>query len=1272
MSRKRLGVLVGQAEESTQNGIIRGFMQQAYEYDYDVCVFSTNQKCQETLGRDIGDSSIFSLINYDKFDGIVYMKDTIQNKNNKAEELEEEIHEHFHGPVLVLDSDSKYYETVLIDHYSPFKKLIDHLIEVHGYKNIMFLNGRINHPHSVQRLQAYMDGMKSHGLKVTEDMIVYGDYWYNSGHSLADRLNKERHNLPEAVACANECMAIGLCERLETYGIKVPADIAVIGYDSTEEGRMSPYPLTSAFVPAVSTGENLANRLHSMISGELEKEKIIEEELYIGESCGCLKCKDEKVKNVRRLKWATEDSRIGFFSSSNHFVDDLLAQTDAKEFCNDVFRYVYQIRDFESFSICLNDDWNDSISLTDGAANHHRFSDQMYRIIKCGREEFVGNVISFDDAFSKSDMLSELYEEREYPTTFFFSPLYFEDRVFGFTTINFGTEIKVYSELYRMWLRSIVQCFESFHRQNAMKKMIEKIESSNVRDSLTGLYNYRGFLTKSRELENAGRLKNHNITITSIDLCQLKDINTVYGRQEGDIAINVLAKAISESIVRGEIAVRMGNDEFIIGSVTFTEQTIHGERLLADVKNKIDAYNSTKEKPYILEICGGTLSRVVDGMEELEYLVNDAVNAKNRVKQELNHKRELDKILSKEDLENEGIVKDILDNNKLIYHFQPIVDAKTGAIYAYEALMRADTEKKLPPPVIIKCAERMGRIYEIEKLTFFNVINYIKTHESEFEGKKVFVNSIPSIQLKEEDRLVLLDYFKEYTGKIVIEYTEEKEIDATSIAYLNDMLKRFNVETAIDDYGSGYSNINNLLRYSPKYVKIDRMLIEEIQDNPQKQHFVNEIIKYSHDNDIITLAEGVETTLELKKVIDLGVDLIQGYYTAKPAPVPLEKIEEKICEEIVQYTHVDLYKQERKFHVISENKSESLVQVAMYNCSEIHITSKEKNDVKRQNVKLSHVEIYGAIGYDSNITIKVLDNFNGNLTLNTVSLAGLKGQPVISIGENCNVNLILIGDNKLRTGGILVPESSNLVISGDGSLFIDVDSGRYFGIGNNYREKHGKLTFNHDGMICIRGNGMRGIGIGSKLGGVIEINSGCYDIETNGQRVVGIGTHESESKIRIKEGDLTLTGNASSYVGIGSYERAASVDIVDSSVRISGIASEMVGVGTLEGDKVDFSFERGLCNIKPQGLNRAYGIGGPNASATINLDSVHLIVDIKADKALALGDDKHLSEARMLNSTIDFNVNNECEEDLGITPDNFHMIEGRMSRIHNGDISFRE
>ena len=89
----------------------------------------------------------------------------------------------------------------------------------------------------------------------------------------------------------------------------------------------------------------------------------------------------------------------------------------------------------------------------------------------------------------------------------------------------------------------------------------------------------------------------------------------------------------------------------------------------------------------------------------------------------------------------------------------------------------------------------------------------------------------------------------------------------------------------------------------PKVVKIDRTLLSGIQDKPQKKHFVKSIVDYASKNNITVLAEGVETKEEMRCVISLGVDLIQGYYTGRPCAEPISAIDEEVRFQIRRYNY---------------------------------------------------------------------------------------------------------------------------------------------------------------------------------------------------------------------------------------------------------------------------------------------------------------------------------------------------------------------------------
>ncbi len=139
IGRKRIAVLLGQPEEYTHERFLKGFLKEAFARDYDVCMFAMYIKYQNTPARCVGETSIFQLPSYDKFDAVVVMADTIQTEG-AITRIEERLHKEYSGPVLFIDKDSKYFPSIHIDNYTPEKAVIDHLIEKHGIRDLSLIH----------------------------------------------------------------------------------------------------------------------------------------------------------------------------------------------------------------------------------------------------------------------------------------------------------------------------------------------------------------------------------------------------------------------------------------------------------------------------------------------------------------------------------------------------------------------------------------------------------------------------------------------------------------------------------------------------------------------------------------------------------------------------------------------------------------------------------------------------------------------------------------------------------------------------------------------------------------------------------------------------------------------------------------------------------------------------------------------------------------------------------------------------------------------------
>lgn len=893
--RKRIAVIVAQVDETTQRRFLHGFTKEAYAHDYDICIFSMFQKFQETPQRNIGDSNIYNLINYDLFDGIVILSDTLQIPE-LAKKIEKKVNERYDGPVVIIDQKSEIFESIMMDHYTPVKKLVDHLIEEHGYENIAYLGGKEGHPHSVQRYKAYLDSMRNHKLNVREEWIYHGNYWYDSAEAFVDILVQDRENMPRAIVCASDIMAIGAAGQLAKYGLQVPEDVALVGYDSIDDGRNSPLPLTSAEIPADECGTYTLLWLHSHITGQPMVDFVSKAPLFIGGSCGC-PYEVEMVPKKLRDKWTTEQSTRGMYSDFNHLLEDLISQTSMEDFWYAFSSYIYQIMPFHSFDICMNNIFLQTDKIIGENAIRKGYTNTMCTVLSC--EEGRDNVIDFDNLFSTSIMSPRLFEDRDYPTAFIFNPIFFEDRCFGYSVLNYGKENRVNDKNFRIWMRDIMQGMEAFYRQQYLQDLIGKMKADQIRDSLTGLYNYEGFLRKTLESIGDEYEEDKQLNIITVDIKGMKMLNEFFGREYGDKTISNMARFINESAREGITCARLCNDEFLISIVDDSIFSRSG-KFINRLKAKITEYNSGMDSDHHIHFHQYSSQGKPKDEATLERLVNYTISVKNHAKSLFrdNANAKAEKI--EDEIKYHQLVSHVLNENLLTYHYQPIINVKDGSVYAYEALMRSD-EEGLNPFRIIQSAKYLHRMDDIERCTLLNVTKDVVDNIELFKDAKVFINSLPNHQLSGNDDLLFEEITSKNSGRFVIEYVEEAELSDDELIRLKEKHDRLGNQIAIDDFGAGYSNVNNLLRYKPDYVKIDRELISDIHKNPQKEHFVKNTIEYAHNNNILALAEGVENKEELRKCIRLGIDLIQGYYTGRPKREPIGVIPRQLAMEIERF-----------------------------------------------------------------------------------------------------------------------------------------------------------------------------------------------------------------------------------------------------------------------------------------------------------------------------------------------------------------------------------
>ncbi|MCR5718314.1 MAG: GGDEF domain-containing protein [Oscillospiraceae bacterium] len=502
----------------------------------------------------------------------------------------------------------------------------------------------------------------------------------------------------------------------------------------------------------------------------------------------------------------------------------------------------------------------------------------------------------------------------------------------------------------------------------------------------------------------------------------------------------------------------------------------------------------------------------------------------------------------KDEYRDEQRFNSIINENKLTYHFQPIVDAHNGTIVGYEALMRSEF---FAPDHILHLAERYSRLYDIEKATLFNTLHFLADHQKSFSGKSLFINCIPAAPLMESDWNELLLTYQELFDRTVIEITEQSEGSQEMLALLRQRCKDVGARLAIDDYGSGYANTATLLVNMPNYVKIDRALIDGICKNTKKQQLVAGIIDYAHDNLITVLAEGVEEEADLKTLIRMGVDLFQGFYTARPTPYLLEEISKEVRDVIIN-TNLEADTCQKKIYNAHNDKELNLVELALQKYTDIHIYRHQ-------------LTIIGDPEKQVPMHIAIMDNHSCELTVRNINMISQE-KPTISLGSYSQLTLIAEGKNELNCMGIRVPEGAFFHLMGDGELKIDAHSKFGYCIGGNHDQSYGNITIETGGKAELICNADRGIGIGGGSNpddSEINLTAGDLHIAVASPNALGIGSNEGNSLIYTDpECRLHIEINGISSVGMGSLTGETDIHC-RSAVNFSGGGSKVIGIGVL-------------------------------------------------------------------------------------------------------------
>ena len=232
----------------------------------------------------------------------------------------------------------------------------------------------------------------------------------------------------------------------------------------------------------------------------------------------------------------------------------------------------------------------------------------------------------------------------------------------------------------------------------------------------------------------------------------------------------------------------------------------------------------------------------------------------------------------------------IIEKGQIKTLFQPIIHGQTGRIYGYEALSRGimSDGSLMSPEVLFKSAKALDMMFFLDRVCREASLRAAAQQEI---TQKLFINFVPTAiyepELCLQSTAKVLRDVNLREDQVVFEVVETELVeDFSHLNRILDYYRNKGYSTALDDIGSGYSNIDALIKLKPNYMKIDMDIVRDIHMSLENQHKLDAFILNGKEIGLTILAEGVETQEEFEFLKQKGVDLFQGYFFGRPEEVP--------------------------------------------------------------------------------------------------------------------------------------------------------------------------------------------------------------------------------------------------------------------------------------------------------------------------------------------------------------------------------------------------
>jgi diguanylate cyclase (GGDEF)-like protein/PAS domain S-box-containing protein len=413
-------------------------------------------------------------------------------------------------------------------------------------------------------------------------------------------------------------------------------------------------------------------------------------------------------------------------------------------------------------------------------------------------------------------------------------------------------------------------------------------------DALTGLPNRNLLVDRIAQALSHSQRSRRFVAVLFVDLDDFKQVNDTHGHAAGDAVLRRVAEQMRAALRPMDTVARIGGDEFAVLAPDVDSQ-VHAVSIANRLVTAFRGPHDRKDTEPVTASVG--ISMAVGGRATAETLLTEADTAMYHAKGLGGARVEVfDSALGRKVRQRSAeqrALQSALDAGRVIVHYQPIIDLRSGGVTGFEALARlAELDGSIVlPAAFIPSAEDSGLIVPLgERVLEMACHEACSWHlPGPPESRLTIAVNISSHQLDRYDLTTFVGETLAQTGldpqRLHLELTETAIIDlrphiVQQLARIRDL----GAEIGLDDFGTGYASLTHLRRLPLTFVKIDRSFVRGLETDQEDDRIVSAVVNLAASLGLRSIAEGVETGGQLDRLRELGCDQAQGYLFARPLP----------------------------------------------------------------------------------------------------------------------------------------------------------------------------------------------------------------------------------------------------------------------------------------------------------------------------------------------------------------------------------------------------